>query len=124
MILDETDQAILSTRQAKYNTEHDVQVGEFIRFSDGTIRRISYIWPDGVQSTDNRFGPMSFYLGDGYVSYSGSLYRCVPRDSLKLTNEKESGGFWFFHHDFPTAHNGVDFMIPCRIWESSELPPE
>ena len=53
----------------------------------------------------------SFYLGDGYCAFSGSLYDGIPADTLTLTGETREGRVWWFHHDYHTAHNGVPGVI-------------
>jgi hypothetical protein len=132
---DKQDAKLLERRQAKFTRKTTPQVGDFVRFKDGTIRRISYVWDfedeeARVQTADAMGG--SYYLGDFldhwepsddcYVCYSGGLYPGIPANTLKLTDERKEGWFWFFHHDQAEAHNGVDCTMPCRVWECSLEP--
>lgn len=122
--LDDRDAAILVERLAKLNARKGPQVGEFVRFSDGTVRRFSYHWRDdegwdgGMQTSDEG----SFHLGRCGVSFSGSLYSCLPTERMRATDETMMGRVWFFHHDHMTAHNGVDVQVPLRVWEYNGLP--
>jgi hypothetical protein len=65
----------------------------------------------------------SFYLGQSYVSFSGSLNQGVEPQTLTDTGRRMLGSVWFFHHDHRMAHNGVDTEIPFRIYRCSEVAP-
>jgi hypothetical protein len=83
-------------------------------------RQIFYVWPDSVQTSDGG----SFYLGDGYMSFSGSLYTSVPIETLTLIEgTRREAWAWFFHHDHRTAHNSVHVCVPVRVWMSSAKAP-
>jgi hypothetical protein len=119
---DERDAAIVATRTASLDELDGPRVGDYVRFADGTERRISYATPaewlpevDSIQTSDGG----SWYLGDGYVSFSGGLHPGVERASLTLTDETQRGSVWIFHHDYATAHNGVNASIPFRVYECS-----
>ena len=128
MTLDERDAAILAQRMRTLDAELGPRCGDYVRFGDGTERRILHLWifdepddpdiEDQAQTSDGRFGS-SFYLGDGYVSFSGGLYPGTPLAGLRLTDETRLGSCWFFHHDYRTAHNGVDVKIPFRVYETN-----
>src|SRR5438309_10692209 len=101
---DERDEAILCERTEALNKRDGPRIGDFVIFADGIERRISYIWgfenqdgfwsarPDSVQTSDGG----SYYLGEGYVSMSGSLYTSVPIGTLADTGERKAGQVWFF----------------------------
>ena len=115
---DEKDAEILKIRQALFEAHNTPQVGDFVDFADGKTHRISYIWDnDGLAQTSDESCGMSFYLDHGYATYSGGLFRGVSVYDLELSKEKRNGRFWFFHHDWAEAHNGVDCQIPCRVWK-------
>lgn len=117
--LDERDQAMLDERQAAYLDRIGPQVGHWVSFADGTLRRISYVWDWSdptelhVQTSDGG----SFYLGHGYMSFSGGLYPSVPARTLRVTCLLKPGPAWFFHHDYAQAHNGVYVEVPCPVWD-------
>lgn len=116
MYLDQKDSAIYETRNKWYQEQSKPTVGDFIRYPNGKYERISYVWPDKAQTTDDG----SFYLGDGYVSYSGGLFSGVKTNTLSLNNnEKQLGRFWFFHHNDRKAHNSVECILKCRVWNTT-----
>ncbi len=117
--LDGRDLAIILERAAALDKEHDFRVGDYVVFADDVTRRISHVYPRrewgekwGVQTSDGG----SWYLGNGYVSFSGSLYPSVSVKTLTLTEERRSGHIWIFHHDLWRAHNGVDAQIEFRVY--------
>lgn len=125
-MLDQQDQSILQARQASFTAIAEPKQGDFIRFANGTIKRIAHVWADEngkaetIQPTMYR-GDSSFYLGDGYMSFSGSLNTGIPAAKFHRTSETMPGSAWFFHHDYATAHNGVNVTVNCPVWEC-ELP--
>jgi hypothetical protein len=118
-VLDERDQEILATRIIALNAVPGPRVGDWVEFADRVTRRISYIWPDGVQTSDGG----TYYLGVGYVSMSGSLHHIVPLTSLKRVKETRPGSVWFFHHDYPAADGGVDTSISFRVYVCALAAP-
>ena len=125
--LDGRDLAIILERRAVLDREHDFRVGDYVEFADGVTRRISHVYPRdwgadwwGVQTSDSG----SWYLGNGYVSFSGSLYSSVPGRTLTLTEERRMGRIWVFHHDVWRAHNGVDADIEFRVYVCSLEAPK
>lgn len=123
--LDERDAVILANRIVALERVDGPRVGDFVRFADGTLRRISYHWRDdagwdgGCQTSDGG----SWYLGDGFVSFSGALYSAIPTESLRRTDEQRQGSVWFFHHDYRTAGGGIDALIPFRVYECDGEAP-
>jgi hypothetical protein len=114
---DDKDREIARRRAATFARWNTPQVGDFVRFADGVVRRISYVWPDGVQTS---CGGSWHLFADGVSSFSGGLCPPVHPNTLTLTQDKRDGVFWFFHHDLAGAHRGVDCSIPCRVWECSQ----
>jgi hypothetical protein len=119
LALDDRDKAILAVRVAAFNSTEGPRVGDYVRFADGVTRRISYVWPDGIQTSDGG----SFYLGNGCMSFSGTLYTHVPTETLTLTKETRDASAWFFHHDLWEAHNSVHVHVSVRVWISSATAP-
>lgn len=121
-VLDERDAAILAERTVAYDQTPGPRDGDFVSFADNVTRRISYIWRDengtplSIQTSDGG----SYYLGNGYVSMSGSLYSGVKPDTLTQSEEQRNGSIWFFHHDWWTAGNGIDAIMPFRVFRCSE----
>lgn len=87
--LDDRDKALLAARVAAFDPTGGPRVGDFVEFIGGVTRQISYVWPGSFQT--EKAG--RFYLGPGYMSFSGSLYGAVPTETLTLTDEAcDAGG--------------------------------
>lgn len=122
--LDAKDWTIVANREGALDETDEPRIGDYIEFADGITRRVSHVYSEaewqhdaGVQTTDGG----SFYLGDGYVSYSGSLYPAVRMTTLTRDFSRgRLGSVWIFHHDHHTAHNGVDTEIKFRVYRCSE----
>lgn len=121
---DERDAAILTQRVALLDEIDGPRVGDFVRYPDWTVRRISHVWDfgDGDDITVQTSNGGSFYLGAGYVSFSGSLFPGIPGSTLTLTDELAMGAVWFFHHDHHRAHNAVQASVPFRVFICSMGP--
>ena len=93
------------------------QVGDFLLMPDGTERRVAHDWgkDTGLQPTSGGPGG-SFYLGDGYASFSGSLDPIVPHAGLVDTGRTKPGRFWFFSRNYARANNGIDVEAPCGVY--------
>jgi hypothetical protein len=118
--LDERDRALVASRMAARQRHSGPQEGDFVRFPDGVLRRISYLWPDGAQTSD---GGRFHLCESGACSFSGSLYLPVPLCSLRPTSERRLGWAWIFHHDQWRADNGVEFRVAFPVFECSESAP-
>ena len=114
--LDKQDQDILARRVATLNKDASPRVGDWVKFSDGIMRRISHIRSHDIQTSDRG----RYYLGDGCVMFmSGDLFHAISTDSLALADEVRPGSVWFFHHDYPREGNSVDVTIPFRVYACS-----
>ena len=128
---DERDRAIVAEREQALNADQGPRVGDYVEFANSVTRRISHMWPAFADTGDGWSAPASaqtseggsFYLGDGYVSFSGGLHPGIPVDTLTRTEEMRPGSVWVFHHDWHTAHNGVDTEIPFRVYHSTADAP-
>lgn len=117
--LDATDTALLAARIEQWNSHQGPRVGDYVITSKGLLR-FTYDWDDTIQTTSRGFGG-SFYISEsGYMDYSGGLDSGVPKTALELTEETRDGACWFFSHDYRTAHNGVDVVVPCRVYRLVE----
>lgn len=123
--LDEQDESIRDERKAWLADRSEPGVGDFLDYGD-TMKRIAHVWDfkDGsavtVQPTS---GAGSFYLGGtstlgggGYITHSGGLETGIAVERLTEIGKK-AGRVWFFHHDYATAHNGVDVFVTFRVWK-------
>jgi hypothetical protein len=124
--LDKEDAEILHYREAQLYKIEAPTVGDWVEFADGVTRRISYVWPDGVQTSGYNGGDGgSYYLGEGYVSYSGPLFGTVPTDTLTLrADTPRAASVWFFHHNHRMAHNGINTLAWFKVWKCTEVAPQ
>jgi len=115
--LDEIDQAILERRQSLWDENQGARVGDFVIMPDGDTRRFTHDWHDGLQTTLPKTIDGSFYLGQGFISFSGGLDPIIPRIHLLDIGKTELGRVWFFHHNEQRAHNAVHPWMKCRVFE-------
>lgn len=120
LVADKIDKAIFMKRATARDRVPGPRVGDFIDFNDGTSRRITHVWDgeyqsDGVARLQTEWHTGSFYLGDEGMSYSGGLYPGIRANLLRLVGSR-NGACWIFHHDYMTAHNGVDDEVACRVY--------
>ena len=98
------------------------RVGDWIADREGHVRRIGYLWQDRYQllpATNNQ--QVSFYWDrTGVMDYSGSLDSpSLTHDDLCPANELIWSEAWFFHGDWPRAHNSVRAMVPCQLYRQT-----
>ena len=123
--MDELDAKILAERQAAFLRRRDGEIksGDFVHFADGTMSRVTHVWSDergpfSIQ-TEQGNGDSSFYLGNGYMEFSGSLRPGVSFSFMKPAGWTTPGSCWFFHHDHARAYNGVRVKVDCPVWNCS-----
>jgi hypothetical protein len=120
---DSRDAEILTKCEQAFKQVDGPRVGDFLRTADGFLR-FTHDWGDDIQTTVKAshpcHGDASFYLSDGYASFSGSLDPAISKSKLRDTGEGIEGSFWFFHHGFAGAGRGVYFRIRCRVFEMLE----
>lgn len=120
---DGRDMEIVVARMAKLDAIAGTpRVGDWVVFDNGrgVSQRVSHVWPGhGVQTSAGG----SYYLGDGYVSMSGSLDGIERFETLTPEDEIRSGMVWIFHHDWLRGHNRVAAEVPFRVWHCSSPQP-
>ena len=113
--------AILETRMKQYNAIPGARVGDWIREPDGRMTRATHDWNDDGETCETiQHGGnenSSYYLGDGYLSYSGGLDSGIKKCWLRETAEKKDGCVWIFDHGFAGAGRGVGFVVEFRVFE-------
>lgn len=96
------------------------QVGDYLKIKYGIYTRFTHVWDESDQIQTGGCSD-SFYLGNsGYCSYSGGLDSGVKISDLIETKETKEGLIWFFSENYATAHNGVNYTIPCKVYELKE----
>lgn len=132
---EDVNKEILEQRMARIHKHIGPTIGDWVFFKDDVQRRISYIWHYddkgeskpayadwGIQTSEP--GYYGWYLGNGYVSFSGSLYLAVKGRHLKLIDQVIPAWVWFFSRDHHTAHNGVYFKADFKVWVTDIEAPE
>lgn len=123
----ERNAAILASRMTELDRLPGPRVGDYVEFADGKVRRVSHAWEwqaDGPLGSYQTSDSGSWYLGNGYVSFSGGLYCGVPGSTLTVTKEKRLGRVWFFRNNWAEAHNGVETEADFRVYKCSEVAPK
>jgi hypothetical protein len=114
---DDRDAEIVLASVVIWNERGGPRVGDWCLMPDGDMRRFTYAWDDGIQTTiRGSTGGDGFYFNQGYLSFSGSLDRSIPFAWIFPTDEIKPGRAWCFHHNEVRAHNGVYFTVPCRVF--------
>ncbi len=108
---------ILSKRVALLNEVEGPRVGDYLKLPNNTYTRFTESWGHHIQTGG---GSNSYYLGNGYCSYSGSLDSGVKLTDIRLTQEVKDGEIWFFERDWHKADNAVYYSIPFRVYELIE----
>jgi hypothetical protein len=123
-VFDRRDAILLNERKRRWAERIDgPRVGDFVEMTDGTLRRFTYSWNDGIQVTNAQYGS-SFYLSKhGYADFSGGLDPAIPITQLVDTQRVRDGSFWFFHHDVSGANRGVECTMECRIYRHDTSRP-
>jgi hypothetical protein len=111
------DAETFAKRLATLDAEPGMRCGDFLKLKDGTLRRIAYHWGNGVQPSSGTGDNGSFYLGNGYCSYSGGLDPSIPVEKFKVTSEVILGRVWIFHEDSAGAGRGIYARLPFRVYE-------
>jgi hypothetical protein len=116
---DDRDAALLAERQARFDQQSGPRVGDIVLMRDGSMRRFTHDWGDGLQTTTPQFGAGSFYFGTGHMDYSGALDPTIPKAGLIDTGEQREARVWFFHHNFPGAARAVHTTARVRVFRQA-----
>jgi hypothetical protein len=116
--LKDRDKQIYESRKKKYSKIKGIRIGDYVRFPNGYMSRVTHIWEDGhIQAGGSSGG--QYYFGDGYISYSGSLSDGFSFNNVIVnkSSDYKIGSVWFFHNGFATAGGGVDTYMYFRIFD-------
>lgn len=113
---DDRDARIVAERCAAWDQRQGPRVGDFVQMKDGSLRRFTHDWGDDIQTTLNGSNDSSFYLGSGFMDFSGGLDSAIPKGELTPLPFARKGSCWIFHHDHREAHNGVHTEVNCRVY--------
>lgn len=113
--VDAENREILAARQLFLDKRNEITVGDYVMDGEKLLR-VAHDWGDSLQLTDGKFGA-SFYLGDGYVEFSGGLNPSILRSRFVPTTDKRMGSVWFFSQNRVEAHNGYYTKASFRVWK-------
>lgn len=109
----ERDRQIIESRIEQYNKQQGPRVGDFLKLPNGEYHRFSHHWGDGLQTSKDG----SFYFGNGYVSFSGSLDPSIKLSRIVPTEETKLGRVWIFSQDSMGAGRAVYAKVAFRVFE-------
>lgn len=110
---------ILLTRYTALNKQQGARVGDFLKLTPPDPRcpnytRFTHDWGDTIQTGGTVGG--SYYLANGFLSYSGGLDPGIATADLILTDEVKDGHVWFFDEDISGAGRGLTFDAQMRVF--------
>jgi len=111
--LNDKNKAILAEKEKAFDAIPGPRIGDFY-INENNYSRFTHDWGDSIQSQYENING-SFYLGNGYVSYSGGLSPAISKVDLELTNGVKEGVFWFFNENMAMANNGIKVWLNCRL---------
>ena len=109
---------ILKEKQDLFLKDNRLKQGVFLKMPDGEYLRITHYFGDGVQTAKEFEG--SYYLGEGTMSYSGSLDPIIKTENIRPTNETKIGHCWFFADRHSGGAKGIQCEILCPVFELIE----
>lgn len=111
------DLDILKSRIELFDKRTGPRVGDYLELPYGILTRFTHAWDDGIQIGG---GSSSYYLGNGYISYSGGLDPSIEYSAIVPTDKKKDGVIWFFHGDSAGGGRGVYSTIPFRVFKLAD----
>lgn len=106
---------ILASHLANFNKKTDMRVGDFVQDKIGNFRRFTHDWGDTIQTTTKEESG-SFNIDGGFCDFSGSLDSAIEKSKITFTFTYKLGRVWFFKDKLPAAHQGIDALVPCRVY--------
>lgn len=116
--LDGHDLLLLSRKLMAFNAISGPRVGDGVLVPEkknNLGRRIALMGDAAFQATPP-YVAGSFYLGNGCVSYSGSLDEPLPLDRLVDAGYLCSQRFWFYRQDLVKTHNTTHAYLRVRVF--------
>lgn len=113
---------LFKKREKQFNEIKGIRVGDWVRFPDGSMNRVTHIWEFDNGYDIQTGGGGSYYLGDGYISHSGGLDIGIDGSHFTITKEVKKAWVWFFKNDYRMAHNGIDYKMDFRVFDVDCYP--
>lgn len=113
---------LATAAEMAFNRRTGPRVGDFVHMLDGTLRRFTYDWHDGLQTTSGgQPGDASFFMNStGYAEFSGSLDSIIPLHRIMPTPERRMGWFWMFDEGYSGGGRGRMYQVECRVYRQLE----
>ena len=117
----EKNRQLLNEAIKNFDARLGPRVGDYIVMLDGSLRRFTYDWGDGLQTTVSNQSPAydsSFYMGrGGFAEFSGSLDPSIPKERIIYARARRLARFWMFNMGVPGAGCGRAYEIKVKIWK-------
>lgn len=118
--ISETNLKILKKRFERFEKIPEPRIGDYLILPNGCKRRFTHHWGTEIQITLWGIGG-SFYLSHcGSASFSGGLDAGLSVKKMVKTEEVQMGKFWFFANNEVKAHNSIEVLMPCAVWQYTD----
>lgn len=97
-----------------YEQRSGPRVGDFLQVAPDRYTRFSHAWGT-VLYAGSVFD--SYYLGKGYITYSGSCGRVYEKKQVTLTGQSMEGRIWTFSNNWQGAGRGIHLTVPLRVFK-------
>lgn len=120
--LDPIAAGILRGAVAALDAIEGPRLGDFVRFQDGSLARISVMHEDGdLQAAKVDEGGF-FLWKEGFTEFSGTCGNKVDPACLRRLDETMEGRVWTFRNGDVAPGGRVDTTVPFRVY-AYEAPP-
>jgi hypothetical protein len=115
---DDRDARIVAERCRLWEMRDGPRVGDFLQLKNGALRRVAHINGDVIQTASNgKSDEYEFYLGTGYMSFSGEVDKAIPKATLTRLPFARKGACWLYHQDERQPSNPkVSTSVNCRVY--------
>lgn len=111
-----SDLKLLNSYLTEFKKDTKPRVGDYIVLPNETTQRITVLHRSSGKLQANDIQG-SFYLGNGYISFSGTCGMDMYEiQTLQPTGKTKEGWVWTFSQNNRTANNAVYAALPFRIF--------
>ena len=97
-----------------YEQRSGPRVGDFLQVMPDRYTRLTHVW-GAVLYTGSLVD--SYYLGKGYITYSGSCGRGYEKKQVMPTTQTMEGRIWTFSNHWQGAGRGIHLTVPLRVFK-------
>lgn len=103
--------------QARRHDHHQPLVGDFVRFHDNSMRRLSVSYGDRKWQVSYQENTCAFFLcDDGRSDCSAGSHSFFFVSGVEPTNQRRKADFWMWHDGQSGAYRGTGVAIDVRVW--------